>query len=75
MLVAAVLRPEEREDSQLEMVRFAAEQVDDTGELPIGQTEGSMDGLSATCDRWFSLDGKDDGGCRVVRERVAAATS
>jgi len=45
VLVAAVLRPEEREDSQLEVVRFAAEQVDDTGELPVREAEGSVDGL------------------------------
>ena len=45
MLVAAVLRPEEREDGQLEVVRVAAEQVDDTGELPVREAEGTMDGL------------------------------
>ena len=42
MLVAAVLRPEEREDGQLEVVRVAAEQVDDTGELPVREAEGTM---------------------------------
>jgi len=45
MLVAAVLRPEEREDRQLEMVRLALEQVDDSGELPVREAEGSVDGL------------------------------
>ena len=45
MLVAAVLRPEEREDRQLEVIRLALEQVDDARELPVGQSERSMDGL------------------------------
>ena len=45
MLVAAVLRPEEREDRQLEMVRLALEQVDDSVELPVREAEGSMHGL------------------------------
>ena len=52
VLVAAVLRPEEREDRQLEMVRFAAEQVDDTRELPVGQAGvARWMGCSATCVR------------------------
>jgi hypothetical protein len=40
-----VLRPEEREDRQLEVVRLALEQVDDTGKLPVREAEGSMNGL------------------------------
>jgi hypothetical protein len=44
MLVPAVLRPEEREDSQLEMVRLALEQLDDARELPVGETEGAVNG-------------------------------
>jgi len=39
VLVAAVLRPEEREDRQLEVIRLPLEQVDDTRELPVGETE------------------------------------
>ena len=69
MLVAAVLRPEEREDRQLEMVRFAAEQLDDTRELPVRQTESAVDGLFGDLRQVVSLVGKDDGGRRVVRER------
>jgi len=42
VLVAAVLRPEEREDRQLEVVRIATEQFDDTGELPVRETEGTV---------------------------------
>ena len=44
MLVAAVLRPEEREDRQLEVVRLALEQLDDARELPVGQAEGAVNG-------------------------------
>jgi hypothetical protein len=43
VLVAAVLRPEEREDSQLEVVRLTLEQLDDARELPVGETEGAVD--------------------------------
>jgi hypothetical protein len=43
MLVAAVLRPEEREDRQLEVVRVALEQLDDALQLPVGQSQLSMD--------------------------------
>src|ERR1051326_3200734 len=40
MLVAAVLRPEQREDRELEVVRLALEQFADTRELTVGETEG-----------------------------------
>jgi hypothetical protein len=42
VLVRAVLRPEEREDGELEVVRLAAEQVADTFELPVGDAEGAV---------------------------------
>jgi hypothetical protein len=42
VLVAAVLRPEEGEDRELEMVRVAAEQLPDTVRLPVGQTERAV---------------------------------
>jgi hypothetical protein len=45
VLVAAVLRPEQREDRELEMVRVAPEQLPDTARFPVGQTEGAMKGL------------------------------
>ncbi len=45
MLVAAVLRPEEREDGQLEMVRLAAEELPDSRGLAVGEPEGAMKGL------------------------------
>jgi hypothetical protein len=45
MLVPAVLRPEQGEDRELEVVGVSAEQVADTVELPVGQPEGAMQGL------------------------------
>ena len=45
VLVAAVLRPEEREDRELEVVRVAAEQGADALVLPVGQAEGAMERL------------------------------
>jgi hypothetical protein len=48
VLVAAVLRPEKREDRELEMVRIAPEQLPDTARFPVGQTKGAMKRLG--CD-------------------------
>jgi hypothetical protein len=45
MLVAAVLRPEQGEDRELEMVRVAPEQLPDTARFPVGETKGAMKGL------------------------------
>jgi len=45
VLVRAVLRPEQREDGELEVVRLAAEQVADSVELPVGEAEGSVERL------------------------------
>ena len=45
VLVAAVLRPEQREDRELEVVRLALEQLQDAVELPVGQTEGAVERL------------------------------
>ncbi len=45
MLVAAVLRPEEREHRQLEVVRLALEEIDDSVELPVREAESAVDGL------------------------------
>ena len=45
MLVAAVLRPEEREDGELEMVGLAPHQRDDAGELPVREAELTMERL------------------------------
>src|SRR5919197_4954239 len=45
MLVAAVLRPEQREDRELEVVRLAPEQRADAVELPVRQAERTVEGL------------------------------
>jgi hypothetical protein len=45
VLVGAVLRPEQREDGELEVVRVAPEQLADTVELPVGQPEGAVERL------------------------------
>ena len=45
VLVAAVLRPQQREDGELELVRLALQQFLDTGELPVGEAEGAMERL------------------------------
>ena len=45
VLVAAVLRPEQREDGELEVVRVAAEQLADAVELPVGQPERAVERL------------------------------
>jgi hypothetical protein len=45
MLVAAVLRPQQREDGELEVIWPASEQVADSIELPVGETEGAVERL------------------------------
>jgi hypothetical protein len=45
VLVPAVLRPEEREDGELEVVRVALEQGSDALVLPVGQAEGAVERL------------------------------
>ena len=45
MLVAAVLGPQQREDRELEVVRLPLEQLDDTTELPVGEAEGTVEGV------------------------------
>jgi hypothetical protein len=42
VLVAAVLRPQEGEDRELEVVGVAAEQLPDTLRFPVVQTKGAV---------------------------------
>jgi hypothetical protein len=42
VLVAAVLRPEQGEDRELEVVRLPSEQLADTRELAVGKTERTV---------------------------------
>jgi hypothetical protein len=62
VLVAAVLRPEQREDGQLEVVRRSLEQLADTVELPVRETESLVEGLvgdRAQIDRVSRASGGD----------------
>jgi hypothetical protein len=47
VLVAAVLGPQDGEDRELEVVRIAGEQLLDTAELPVGETEGTVKRLGS----------------------------
>ena len=52
VLVAAVLRPEQREDGQLEMVRLTLEQLLDARVLPVREAELAVE--------WLFRDGAQD---------------
>jgi hypothetical protein len=43
VLVAAMLRPEKREDRELEIVRRSSEQLSDTVELPVREAEAAVE--------------------------------
>jgi hypothetical protein len=43
MLVAAVLRPQQREDRELEVIRLALEQLTDSSVLGVAKTERAME--------------------------------
>jgi hypothetical protein len=45
VLVAAVLRPEQREDCELEVIRLTLEQLADTAELPVREAERAVERL------------------------------
>jgi hypothetical protein len=45
MLVAAMLRPQQREDRELEVVGLPREQFADSVELPVGETERPVERL------------------------------
>jgi hypothetical protein len=45
VLVAAVLGPEQREESELEVVRLALQELRDSVELRVGQAERAMERL------------------------------
>lgn len=52
MLVAAMLRPEEREDCELEVVRLATEQLLDAVVLPVCEAELAVE--------WLCRDGAQE---------------
>src|SRR4029077_10667573 len=59
VLVPAVLRPEHREDRELEIVGVAPEQLPDSSELPVGETERAMEWLLCDGAQEASLAGED----------------
>jgi hypothetical protein len=61
VLVAAVLGPEQREDGELEVIRRALEQLSDTVELPVGETEDPMERLVGNGSQGRMLSGVPDG--------------
>jgi hypothetical protein len=69
VLVAAVLRPEQREDGELEVVRVAAEEVADAVELPVGETERPVERLFRNLRQATIVAGKADGDPTVTLER------
>ena len=74
MLVPAVLRPEQREDGKLEVVRFPVEKLADPVELEVRQTERAVEGLFRDLAQGTIVSGKADGPGRVGRRGWAAAT-
>ena len=61
MLVAAVLRPEQREDGELEVVRLALEQLLDTRVLPVREAELAVEWLFRDGAQEVSLAAPPDG--------------
>jgi hypothetical protein len=57
VLVTAVLRPEQREDRELEVVRRPAEQLPDTVELPVGETERAVKRLVGNSSQRARISG------------------
>jgi hypothetical protein len=68
MLVAAVLRPEEGEDRELEMVRVAPEQLPDSIRFPVSETEGAVERLGGDLRQVFQCN-RGRGG--ISRDRAA----
>jgi hypothetical protein len=55
-----VLRPEEGEDGQLEVVRVAVEKPADPVEFGVGQTERAVEGLFRDLAQMIIVSGKPD---------------
>jgi hypothetical protein len=70
MLVAAVLRPEEGEDGQLEVVRVAAHQLPDAIQLRVGETQSAVERLFGDRAQGASLSAAGDGPGRSPRHRA-----
>ena len=59
VLVPAVLRPEQREDGELEVVRVAPQELADTVELPVGETERPVERFRDLAQTTI-VSGRDD---------------
>src|SRR5262249_58215047 len=64
VLIAAVLRPEQREHRQLEVVGGTPEQLPDSPELPVGETARAME--------WLLCDGAQESSLAGAGGRPAA---
>ena len=79
MLVAAVLRPEQREDRQLEVVGIAAQKLPDSVRLPVGETESAMERLfgdlrqETQCNRWARWPSGPAGGGGWTKQSAAGS--
>jgi len=64
MLVAAVLRPEEREDRELEVVRLAFQKIPDSLELVVSEPERAVQRLFRNLRQGASVARRSDGTVR-----------
>ena len=69
VLVAAVLRPEQREDGELEVIRRPAEQLLDAGRLGVGEPEGAVERLLGDRAR---QENESSRGARRVRRGIGS---
>jgi drug/metabolite transporter (DMT)-like permease len=65
VLVAAVLRPEKREDRELEVVRVAAEQLPDAVQFAVGEPEGAVELLVPNLRQEASVSRLPDGALEI----------
>jgi hypothetical protein len=72
MLVPAVLRPQEREDRELEVVRLALQQGADAVELPVRQAERTVKGLMRDSSDRHRLDSSMRVGSRERKNPLRA---
>ena len=71
MLVPAVLRPEHREERELELVRLTLQELVDTVELPVREAERTMERLFRDGAQGTSVDARSTGRLRWPISRGA----
>ena len=72
VLVPAVLRPEQREDRQLEVIGLALEPLDDARELTVREAERSVKGLFGDRAQGVSVPALPDGSRQAEHAGSAA---